>query len=106
MFQEALGNSWFYKEVIEQGLKQGRQQGIEQGKQQGIEQGRQQGIEEGVKALRLVLIRVVEMRFPELLPLAREEAEHATIPATLSAKVDKILIAYTVEEARRVLQES
>ncbi len=94
MFQEALENSWFYKEVIEQGLKQG------------IEQGRQQGIEEGVKALRLVLIRVVEMRFPELLPLAREEAEHATIPAALSAKVDKLLIAYTVEEARRVLQES
>ena len=106
MFQEALENSWFYKEVIEQGLKQGRQQGIEQGKQQGIEQGRQQGIEEGVKALRLVLIRVVEMRFPELLSLAREEAEHATIPAALSAKVDKLLIAYTVEEARRVLQES
>jgi predicted transposase YdaD len=90
MFQAALEDSWFYKEVIEQG----------------IEQGRQQGIEEGVKALRLVLIRVVEMRFPELLPLAREEAEHATIPAELSAKVDKLLIAYTVEEARRVLQES
>lgn len=87
MFQEALEDSWFYKEVIQQ--------------------GRQQGIEEGeMKALRSMLIRVVKMQFPELLSLARAEAERSTSPETLNAKIDKLLIVKTIEEARLALQES
>ncbi len=102
MFENKLENSWYYKEVIEKGIEQGMQRGIEQG----IERGKKQGIEESVKALRPVLIQVVETRFPELLPLAREEAERSTMPMVLSTKVNKLLIARTLEEARQALQES
>ena len=98
MFESKLEDSWYYQEVI--------QKGLEKGMQQGIEQGKKQGIDEGVKALRPVLIQVVETRFPELLPLAREEAERSTVPAELSVKVNKLLIVRTLEEARQVLQES
>lgn len=79
MFQGALEDSWFYKEVIEQGE---------------------------LKALRPVLIRFVETHFPELLSLARQEAERTTVPTVLSAKVDKLMAARTIEEARQALQES
>jgi hypothetical protein len=87
MFESKLEDSWSYQEIIEKGV--------------------QKGIEEGeTKALRPVLIQVVETRFPELLPLAHEEAERSTVPAILSTKVNKLLRAQTVEEARRVLRES
>lgn len=87
MFESKLESSWFYQEVIEKGM------------QKGIEQGE-------VKALRPMLIQVVETRFPELLPLAREEAERSTVPATLSTKINKLLRVRTLEEARQALQES
>jgi hypothetical protein len=106
MFESKLEDSWYYQEVIQKGLEKGMQQGIEKGMQQGIEQGKKQGLEESVKALRPVLIQVVETRFPELLPLAREEAERSTVPMVLSTKVNKLLIARTLEEARQALQES
>lgn len=91
MSEDKLENSWYYKEVIEKGIEKGKQQGIEQGE---------------VKALRPVLLQAVEMRFPELLSLAREEAERNTTPAVLSKKVNKLLIVQTQEEVRRALQES
>ncbi len=91
MFESKLESSWFYQEVIEKGMQKGMQQGIEQGE---------------VKALRPMLIQVVETRFPELLPLAREEAERSTVPATLSTKINKLLRVRTLEEARQALQES
>lgn len=99
MFEDTLENSWYYKEVIEKGINIGQQQG----KQQGIEQGKQQG---EVKAMRSMLIRVAETRFRDLLPLARQEAERSTTAAALNAKVDRLLLAKTVEEARKALEES
>ena len=86
MFQDTLEDSWFYKEVIQKGIDIGQEKGE-------------------VKALRPVLIRVVETRFPELLSLARQEAERITVPAVLSALVDRLLVARTIEEARQALQE-
>ena len=87
MFEDTLESSWYYQEVIEKG----QQQGIEQGE---------------VKAMRSMLIRVAQTHFPELLPLARQEAERSTTAAALNAKVDKLLIAKTPDEARQALQES
>ncbi len=79
MLEDKLKSSWYYKEIIEEGE---------------------------VKALRPVLIQAVETRFPELLPLAREEVERSTTPTALSKKVSKILAAKTSEEARQALQEN
>jgi predicted transposase YdaD len=95
MFAGKLEESWYYQDVIAQGIEQGKQQGIEQG----IEQGK-------VQTLRSMLIRVAETRFPDVLPLAQQEAERSTTPAELNAKVNKLLIAKTSEEARQALQES
>jgi predicted transposase YdaD len=90
MLENKLERSWYYKEVIEKGMQQGIERGIEQGE---------------LRALRPMLIQVVETRFPELLPLAREEAERSTVPAVLSTKVTKLLRVQTLEEARQVLQK-
>ena len=106
VFQEALENSWFYKEVIEQGMQKGLEQGMQKGLEQGLEQGKQQGLEQGeMKALRAMLIRVVKMHFPDQVSLAQEVAERSTIPEALNAKIDKLLLAKTTEEARQALQE-
>ena len=99
MFQEALENSWFYKEVIEKGLEKGIEQGLEKGIEQGLEQGE-------MKALRAMLIRVVKMHFPDQLSLSQEVAERSTAPEALNAKIDKLLLAKTSEEARQALQEA
>ena len=95
MFQSQFEDSWTYQEMIQQGLEKGMQQGM----QQGLEKGE-------VKALRSVLIRFVETHFPALLSLASEEAERSTTLEMLNTKVDKLLVAKTVEEARQILQES
>ncbi len=87
VFHDMLEGSWSYREMVQKGIDIG------------IEQG-------AVKALRPVLIRVVETRFPELLSLARREAERITVPTTLSAMVDKLLLAHTTEQARQVLLET
>jgi len=98
MFEDTLESSWYYQEVIEKGINIGQQKGVEEGKQRGIEEGE-------VKAMRSMLIRVVQTHFPELLPLARQEVERSATVATLNAKVDKLLLAKTADEARQALQE-
>lgn len=91
MFQEALEDSWFYKEVLQKGMQQGIEKGVEQGQ---------------MKMAQSMLMRFVKTHFPELLSLAQEQLEQSTTPEALNAKIDKLLIAKTLEEARQALQES
>ncbi len=87
MFHDILEGSWSYQEMVQKGIDIG----LERGK---------------LKALQPVLLRIVETRFSELLPLARQAAERITVPMTLSILVDRLLLARTVEQARQALQEA
>jgi len=94
MFEDFLEESWSYQEMVQKGVDQG----IEIGKKQGIQQG-------ALSALRPLLVRVVEGRFPELTTLARQQAERFTVPELLSDVIDKLAMAQTADRARHILMQ-
>ena len=99
VFHDILEGSWSYQEMIQKGVDIGLERGLEQGLERGLERGE-------LKALRPVLQRIVETRFPELVALAQEKAERISDPAILSALVDRLLLAQTGEQASQLLQEA
>ena len=84
MFQDILRESPIYQEIVEQGLEKGR------------EEGRMQ-------EQRVILIRLVELRFPELLALAKQQADGITNPEVLPPVTFKLLNAQTIGEAKQLL---
>jgi len=94
MIEDFLEESWSYQEMVQKGVDQG----IEIGKKQGIQQG-------ALSALRPLLVRVVEGRFPELTTLARQQAERFTVPELLSDVIDKLAMAQTADRARQILMQ-
>jgi hypothetical protein len=119
IMKDILEESWAYQEMVqkgvakglEQGLKQGLERGLErglkqglkQGKQQGLEQGKQQGLEQGKKDMEHIVVRFVELHFPDLVPLARASAAKTTTSQQLQDMLDKLFVAHTDHEARAVL---
>ncbi len=79
MFQDILRESPIYQEIIEQGL------------------------EKGIQGQREMLLGFVQMRFPELLALAKQQTEGITDPDFLPSVSHKLLATQTLEEARRIL---
>jgi predicted transposase YdaD len=84
MFQDILRDSPIYQEIVEQGLEKGREQGRIQEQQE-------------------MLMRLVQLRFPELLALAKQQANGITNPDVLPSVNFKLLDVQTVEEARQLL---
>ena len=86
MFHGPLEESWAYREIIQKGYEK--------------------GIEEGeLKALRPVLVRIVEGRFAELIPLAQQQVERITSPGLLNNLIDRLFTVQTSEQARQMLME-
>jgi predicted transposase YdaD len=75
MFQDILRESSVYQEIVEKGI-----------------QGQQE-----------MLLAFVQMRFPELLALAKQQTEGITDPDLLPSVSHKLLAAQTLEESRRIL---
>jgi len=88
---------------IDQIRREGRQEGLQLGRQEGMQKGRQEGLQLGwekgaSEALRASIERVVVRRFGEV-PQAFTD-RLATMPLQqLSALLDRIVIADTLEEA-------
>lgn len=82
IFDDILESSWSYQEMIQKGIDQGE-----------------------LKTLRSVLVRLVEKRFPELLPLAQQQAAQLNNLIVLNTAVDKLLSAQTAEQARQILTD-
>lgn len=101
MFHDILEGSWSYREMVQKGVDIGLEQGIEKGIEKGLEQGELRAL----NAVRPVLIHFVETRFPELTSLAKQQAERINKPELLSAVLDKLFIAQTIERAKQVLME-
>jgi predicted transposase YdaD len=80
MFQDILRESPIYQEIVEQGLEKGR-----------------------IQEQREMLIRLVQMRFPELLALAKQRADGITNPEVLPPVNFKLLETQTIEEAKQLL---
>ena len=83
MFQDILQESWVYRELVEQGREEERQRRIQE----------QQDM----------LIRLVQVRFPELLGLAKQQSSGVMKPGILSSVNLNLATAQTIEEARKLL---
>ena len=84
MFQDILRDSPIYQEIIEQGLEKGREEGR-------------------IQEQREMLMRLVQLRFPELFALAKQQADGITNPEILPPVNFKLLDVQTLEEARQLL---
>jgi predicted transposase YdaD len=83
MFQDILRESWVYQEIIEQGREEERQRRIQEH--------------------RTILMRFIQLNFPELEALAKQQADGIKDPDVLSSMNIKLLSAQRVEEARQIL---
>jgi predicted transposase YdaD len=84
MFQDILSESWVYQEIAEQGVEKGREEGRIQGQRE-------------------MLLMLVQLRFPELEALAKQQTDGITDPELLPTVNFKLLAAQTIEEARQIL---
>ncbi len=80
MFQDILRESPIYQELVEQGREEGR-----------------------IQEQREMLMRLVQLRFPELLALAKQQVDAITNPEVLPPVNFKLLETQTIEEARQLL---
>ncbi len=123
--QDILRKTWAYqmiseqlrdealKEGLEQGLEQGREQGREQGVQrglkQGLEQGVQRGLEQGIQQvlqeMRQGIQEVVQVRFPEIAALVKEQLETVQNASTLLKINLKVSTAQSEQEMCEFLAE-
>ncbi len=88
MFQDILRESWVYREIVEEGLEKGREEGREEGR---------------IQEQQDMLIRLVQVRFPELLGLAKQQSSGVMKPGILSSVNLNLATAQTIEEARKLL---
>jgi predicted transposase YdaD len=89
MLEDILEESWTYQEMIKKGLEKGR------------EEERQQRVQEQ----RETLLSFVQMRFPELTLIAKQQISTINDPGTLHNLLIKLFAVETAEEARQVVME-
>lgn len=87
MFEDIVRDTWFVQKYLKEGLEQGREEAT-------------------LETLRLVILDAVQGRFPELLDLAKLQADGIQSPTLLRSLNSKIIAAQTVEDARRYLLEA
>ena len=85
MQYDILKDTWVFQEIIKEGLEKG------------LEEGRKEGLGEG-------LLQFVEMRFPTLLPLAKQAIERQMSVQLLRTLFNRLYRANTIEEAGSVLR--
>ena len=122
MLEDILEESWTYQEIakkgmqkgldlgLQQGLKQGLEKGLEQGLEKGLEQGREKGREEErqqwVQEQYQTLLSFVQMRFPELESLAKQQIAPIKDPELLHNLIVQLFGVQTADEARQALMEA
>jgi predicted transposase YdaD len=89
MFEDIVRDTWFYQHILEQGLEQGRAQEREQ----------------ALGEIRLILLDMVRVRFPDVTGLAQQRANAMHDTTLLRQVIRQMMLASTAEEARRSLLE-
>ncbi len=84
MFQDILSESWVYQELVEKGVEKGREEGR-------------------LQEQREMLLKLIQLRFPELETLAKQQGDGITTPEILPSVNFKLLAAQTIEEVRQIL---
>ena len=107
MVQKIPDENWASLEMIQKGVAQGSIHGIAQGIEHGLAQGIKLGLEEGrregrLEALRPVLVRLVEARFPQVTFMARQQALRVKDPEVLKILVERVIAAKSGGDVTRL----
>jgi hypothetical protein len=86
MLDDILEESWFYQEILRKGVEQERQRRIQEKRE--------------------IVVKLVQMRFPELVPLAEQHLPFIHDPEELHNLILKLFAVQTVDEARQVIIET
>jgi hypothetical protein len=93
--KDLLEDNWAYREMV--------QWAEEKALKQGLEQGLEQGMHKELQALRTTLLRFVETHFLDQLAFAKQQVELTTTPLQVQDLLDKLFVAHTGDEVRKVL---
>ena len=93
--KDLLEDNWAYREMV--------QWAEEKALKQGLEQGLEQGMYKELQALRTTLLRFVETHFPDQFAFAKQQVELTTTPLQVQDLLDKLFVARTGDEVRKVL---
>ena len=80
---DILEKSWAYREMVQKGVVK--------------------GLKQGKKDMEHVVVRFVELHFPDLVPLAKKQAALAKTSQQLQAILDQLFVAHTDLEAKAIL---
>ena len=81
--EDILEESWAYQEMVQKGVAK--------------------GLEQGKKDVEQIVIRFVELHFPDLVPLARQQATQTATSQQLQELLDKLFVAHTDKQAKAIL---
>jgi flagellar biosynthesis/type III secretory pathway protein FliH len=114
MLEDIMEESWTYQEIVRKGMQKGLdlglKQGLEKGLQEGLEKGLEKGLEQGLEQGReeeqhQTLISYIQVRFPELVSLAKQQTASIHDPEVLHNLIVKLFGMQTDDEARKALME-
>ena len=110
MLEDILEESWTYQEIskkgMQKGLDLGLQQGLKKGLEKGLEQGREEERQRWVQEQHQTLLSFVQVRFPELASLAKQQTATINDPGALHNLIVKLFSVQTADEARQALMEA
>jgi flagellar biosynthesis/type III secretory pathway protein FliH len=110
MLEDILEESWTYQEIarkgMQKGLDLGLQQGLKQGLEQGLEKGREEERRQRIHEQQETLLSFVQMRFPELESLAKQQIVPIKDPEVLHNLIVQLFGVQTTDEARQALMET
>ena len=86
MLEDILEESWTYREIIRKGREEERQQRVQEQHE--------------------TLLSFVQVRFPELIPVAKQLVTAINDPETLHSLTIRLFAVQTAEEAKQVLMEA
>ncbi|MBV9229403.1 MAG: hypothetical protein JOZ18_08825, partial [Chloroflexi bacterium] len=100
MLEDLVSDSPFYQRILRKGEEQGMRKGEEQGMRKGKEQGMREGEEKG---MREAILDVVQMRFPDLVEVAKQQLSRIQDLSLLRRTNMRIIMAESRQEAEQVL---
>jgi hypothetical protein len=98
MLRDVLREKWIYTEPAQEGEGE-REESLAHSVQQAFVQGLHQAHKEIVQELRATLLKIIRLRFPNALRLAKKQTLHVDDLAILRELIVKMSMAQTTEEA-------
>ena len=94
MFQDILRETWVYQEIGQEFFEEGLEKGREEERKQRIQEQRE------------MLMSLVQIHFPDIIDLARQQAEHINDPEVLQTLNLKLIATQRLDEAKQILFEA